>query len=68
MAILLIAKFIFGIFSFGTGAPGGTLYPLCVLGAYLGAIYGTGAINIFGLDQSLWQEFVVLGMAGLLPQ
>ena len=65
MVILLLAKFIFGIFSFGTGAPGGTLYPLCVLGAYLGAIYGRGAIDIFGLDQSLWQEFVVLGMAGL---
>lgn len=65
MIVLLSAKYIFGAVCFASGAPGGTLYPLCILGTYIGAIFGTGAINILGLNQSFWEEFVVLGMAGL---
>lgn len=64
MFLLLSAKFIFGAFCFASGAPGGTLYPMCILGTYLGAIFGGCAINIFGFDSSLWEEFVVIGMAG----
>ncbi len=63
--ILLFAKFIFGAFSFASGAPGGTLYPLCVLGAYIGAIFGNVAINQIGIRGGLYEEFVVIGMAGL---
>ena len=63
--ILLFAKFLFGAFSFASGAPGGTLYPLCVLGAYIGAIFGNIAINQIGIRGGLYEEFVVLGMAGL---
>jgi H+/Cl- antiporter ClcA len=63
--VLLFAKFIFGAFSFSSGAPGGTLYPLCVLGAYIGAIFGNIAINNIGIRGGLYEEFVVLGMAGL---
>lgn len=62
---LLIAKFIFGALSFSSGAPGGTLYPLCILGTYIGAIYGDAVIKLFNLNPDLWQEFVVIGMAGL---
>lgn len=62
---LLLAKFIFGAFSFSSGAPGGTLYPLSILGTYIGAIYGDAVIKLFGLNADLWQEFVVVGMAGL---
>lgn len=65
MTLLLVAKFFFGAFCFSSGAPGGTLYPLCIIGTYLGAIFGSGAIEIFGLSDSLWTEFVVIGMAGL---
>lgn len=65
MLILLAAKFLFGAICFATGAPGGTLYPMCILGSYLGAVFGTAAIGLFGLDASLWEEFVVVGMAGL---
>ncbi len=65
MCLLLGAKFLFGTVSFASGAPGGTLYPLCILGTYIGAIFGSGAINILGLNDGLWQEFVVVGMAGL---
>lgn len=65
MTVLLIAKFFFGAFSFSSGAPGGTLYPLTVLGTYIGAIYGEAVIRAFNLNEGLWDEFVVLGMAGL---
>jgi H+/Cl- antiporter ClcA len=65
LIILLIAKFIFGVFSFSSGAPGGTLYPLCILGAYIGAICGDISIDTLGLDAELRQEFVIVGMAGL---
>ena len=65
LVLLFIAKFIFGVFSFASGAPGGTLYPLCILGAYLGAIVGDVSIDIFGLTPELRQDFVIAGMAGL---
>jgi H+/Cl- antiporter ClcA len=63
--ILLFAKFLFGVFSFASGAPGGTLYPLCILGAYIGAVFGEIATGSLGMDESLRQEFIILGMAGL---
>ena len=65
LIFLLLAKFVFGAFSFSSGAPGGTLYPLCILGAYLGAIFGNIAINTLGLKEVLFEEFVIIGMAGL---
>jgi len=65
LIILFLAKFAFGAFSFASGAPGGTLYPLCVLGAYLGAIFGNVATGTIGLKDGLFEEFVILGMAGL---
>lgn len=65
MLFLLIAKFFFGAFSFSSGAPGGTLYPLTVLGTYIGAVFGEAAMKMFNLNGDLWEEFVVLGMAGL---
>lgn len=62
---LFAAKFIFGAFSFCSGAPGGTLYPMCILGAYGGVAFAQAATALFGTDSSLWQDFAVLGMAGL---
>ena len=64
LVILFVTKFLFGAFCFASGAPGGTLYPLCILGTYLGAILGGVSIDMFGLDESLWAEFIVIGMAG----
>lgn len=64
LCVLVTAKFLFGAVCFACGAPGGTLYPLCILGTYLGAIFGSGAINLFDLKPELWEEFVVIGMAG----
>ena len=62
---LFAAKFLFGAFSFCSGAPGGTLYPMCILGAYGGAAFAQAAISLCGMDAALWQDFAVLGMAGL---
>lgn len=65
MILLLVAKFLFGVISFASGAPGGTLYPLCILGTYMGAIFGALSINFLGLGSEFYEEFVVIGMAGL---
>ena len=65
LVFLFVAKFLFGAFSFASGAPGGTLYPLCILGAYFGAIFGNIAIGTLGLREDLFEEFVIIGMAGL---
>lgn len=61
---LLAAKFLFGAVCFASGAPGGTLYPMCILGTYLGAGLGGIAIRALDLPQGLWEEFAVIGMAG----
>ena len=65
LILLFIAKFLFGAFSFSSGAPGGTLYPLCILGAYLGGIFGCIFIETLGISPDLRQAFVIAGMAGL---
>lgn len=65
MIILLAGKFLFGAVSFACSAPGGTLYPLCILGAYIGAIFGYVSINCLDLGTEFYEEFVVIGMAGL---
>lgn len=65
MLFLLVAKFLFSTISFGSGAPGGIFFPFLILGTYAGAIYGDVCINFFGIDASLWQEFIVIAMAGL---
>lgn len=64
MLLLLAGKFLFGAVSFASGAPGGTLYPLCILGAYIGAIFGAASIHLFDLGPEFYEEFVVIGMAG----
>ncbi len=65
LIILFVAKFLFGAFSFSSGAPGGTLYPLCILGAYLGAVCGDISIDALNLSPELRQDFVIAGMAAL---
>lgn len=66
LLLLLSTKFLFGALCFACGAPGGTLYPLCILGAYMGALYGRVCVDNFaGITPDMWEEFVVIGMAGL---
>lgn len=62
---MLIAKFLFTMLCVGAGIPGGIFFPLLILGSYLGAIYGDIVISFLPLGSDIWQQFIILGMAGL---
>ncbi len=64
LLILLVVKFVFSMISFGSGAPGGIFFPLLILGAIIGAIFGNITINFLGGDPVLFSNWVVLAMAG----
>lgn len=65
LASILMIKFVFSMLSFASGAPGGIFFPLLIMGALIGAIFGNIAIFILGYDQTLFYNFVILAMAGL---
>lgn len=65
VALLLVGKYVFTAVSFGSGAPGGTLFPLCVMGALCGYLFADGAVLAMGLPTEFIPNFVVLGIAGL---
>lgn len=65
IAALLIGKFLFTGVCFGAGVPGGTLFPLVVMGGLTGALFGKLATAAFGLDPSLIVNFTILGIAGM---
>ncbi|MDO4287551.1 MAG: chloride channel protein [Eubacterium sp.] len=64
MALLLAAKFLFSMLSFGSGAPGGIFFPLLVLGAYIGGIFGKLAIGTGTIEAQYLNNFIILAMAG----
>ena len=64
-AALLVGKYLFTTACFGSGAPGGTLFPLVVMGGLLGALYAGGAHELVGLPGEYASNFVVLGVVGL---
>jgi H+/Cl- antiporter ClcA len=64
LLIILLAKFIFTMISYGSGSPGGIFLPLLVIGALIGAIYGYFVIDVFGFDKSYINNLIILGMAG----
>lgn len=64
LLILLVIKFIFSIFSFGTGAPGGIFLPLLVLGAVTGGLFTEIVSPLVGYTNTYSAYFVILGMAG----
>ena len=65
LALLLAGKYAFTGICFGAGVPGGTLFPLVVMGGLSGALFGQLAVRFFGLDPSLVTNFTVLGIAGM---
>jgi H+/Cl- antiporter ClcA len=65
MFTLLIVKFTFSIVSSASGVPGGIFFPLLILGAYIGALYGHVAIAAFSLNAEVWPLFILMGMSGL---
>ncbi len=64
IAALLLGKYLYTTVCFGSGAPGGTLLPLVVMGALVGGLFarGTGAL---GMPGEYVPNFVALGVAGL---
>ncbi|MGE4283146.1 MAG: ClC family H(+)/Cl(-) exchange transporter [Clostridia bacterium] len=64
LLLIFVIKFMFSMISFGSGAPGGIFFPLLILGATVGAIYGNIAVNYFGYDANLFYNFVILAMVG----
>ena len=61
---LLVLKYLFSIFSFSSGAPGGIFLPILVLGAYIGAVFGCVAVPAFGWQHDLIYRFIIISMAG----
>ncbi|MBR5740657.1 MAG: chloride channel protein, partial [Firmicutes bacterium] len=65
LALLLIVKFVYCVFSFSTGAPGGIFLPLLVLGGLAGGLFTTFASPAFGMTDLNIGFFVIVGMAGM---
>ena len=65
LALILLVRFLFSVYSFGTGAPGGIFLPLLVLGAITGGLFTTALSPLFGLPVGNEAFYVILGMAGL---
>ena len=64
LLLLLTVKFLFSVICFGSGAPGGMFFPLLVIGAYIGGVFGTVAVSAIGLDPALVYNFVIIAIAG----
>ena len=64
LVILLVMKYVFSMFSFSSGAPGGIFLPILVLGAYIGAVFGSVFVPALGLEHDLIYRFIVISMAG----
>lgn len=65
LAALLAGKYLLTAVCFGSGAPGGTLLPLVVMGALAGCIYGIAVTDLTAVPSVYVTNFVVLGVAGL---
>ena len=65
LGILLLVKFIFCVFSFSTGAPGGIFLPLLVMGALTGGLFTSVASPAFGMEDLNIGFYVIVGMAGM---
>lgn len=61
LALLLAGKFLFTIFCYSSGSPGGIFLPMLVMGALLGGIFGQG-LEAAGLAEGFGPNYVVLGM------
>ncbi|MBR5315527.1 MAG: ClC family H(+)/Cl(-) exchange transporter [Firmicutes bacterium] len=64
LALLLIVKFFFSLFSFGSGVPGGIFLPLLVLGSITGGLFAIGTGQLLGYDEIYLANFVIMGMTG----
>ncbi len=58
LAILILVKFVFTMFSYGSGAPGGIFLPLLVLGGLVGKLYGSMLVS--------WLDFPSLYVTNMI--
>jgi H+/Cl- antiporter ClcA len=65
LVALLVGKYLFTNVSFASGAPGGTLFPLVVMGALSGAVFSSVVGLFTGNATAYMNSFIVLGVAGL---
>lgn len=63
LIVLLVAKFIFSMLSYGSGAPGGIFLPLLVIGAITGTLFGQVLVTYGLLPEQYVQNMVILAMA-----
>lgn len=61
---LFSLRFIFSMFSYGSGLPGGIFLPILTLGALLGDFFGVIMVNAGLLPKSLVLNLVIFAMAG----
>lgn len=64
LLIILVVKFLFSMLSYGSGVPGGIFFPLLVLGALTGAVYGNTLVHFANFDPKYINNFIMLAMAG----
>lgn len=65
LLFLFVVKFFFTSICFSSSAPGGTLFPLCALGALLGALCAVCGASLFNIPDIYLTNFVVCGIAGM---
>ncbi len=67
-ALLILAggKFIFTLFCYGSGVPGGIFLPMLVTGALLGNIFGLLFTSYAAVDPHYLHNFIVYAMAAFL--
>lgn len=63
LVLFLFVKFLFTIVSFGSGAPGGIFFPLLVLGALVGDIFGILVCKLMGVPDTYIINFIIFAMA-----
>ncbi|MDO5119488.1 MAG: ClC family H(+)/Cl(-) exchange transporter [Coriobacteriales bacterium] len=63
--MLLVGKYLYTTICFGSGAPGGTLFPLVILGSLAGLIFGMATVALPNIPDGYVANFMVLGIAGL---
>ena len=63
MGILLVLKFAFFLLCFCAAAPGGSFFPILVMGGYLGAMGGSWLVSACDMDPVWSGMFILLGMS-----
>lgn len=65
LVALLIGKYFLTTLAFGSGVPGGTLFPLVVMGALAGTIFDRVVTEMTGVSYAYVTNYIALGIAGL---